>query len=203
MELSKQSMLNSLPVSDGPITLRRWTIADTHARTGWPSYPTEYRNFNFALAGASAKELERHFSVRDQDPDRIPLAADHTGREAIAYFALHEIDWENRSVGNVAFRMHPELCGKEFGSPIVRLAGSWCRDCGIRCIRLDVSAANVRAVRCYEKAGMAKVGQFWRDDPNLAGIDLTRKEHEALCDHFRIEGDMPQVRFWWMELELV
>ena len=200
MRPSKDHMLEALPVCEGPLTLRRWTRADTYARARWPSYPSEYRDFNFALSGASQEELDRHFLARDQDPDRIPLAADHGEQLAVAYFALHEIDWEKRAVGNVGFRIRPEWCSRGYGSRILRLAAAWCRECGIQSIRLDVSAANVRAVRCYEKAGMLKAGEFWRVDSALAGIDIAAKEHDALRPHFRIEGGLPQVRFWWMEL---
>ncbi len=52
MTPSKESMLNALPVCEEPLTLRKWTKADTHARAKWLSYPPEYRNFNFVLSGA-------------------------------------------------------------------------------------------------------------------------------------------------------
>ena len=201
MRPSKDRMLKALPVCEGPLMLRRWTKADTYARAGWPSYPSEYRNFNFALSGAAQEELDRHFLARDQDPGRIPLAADQAEQQAIAYFALHEIDWEKRAVGNVAFRIRPEWCNRGYGPRILRLAAAWCRDCGIQSIRLDVAAPNVRAVRCYEKAGMLRTGEFWREDPELAGIDIAAKQHDMLRPHFRVERGVPQVRFWWMELK--
>jgi RimJ/RimL family protein N-acetyltransferase len=200
---SKESMLAALPVSQGSLTLRRWTRAETCARSQWPPYPAEYSAFDFALAGASQDELDRHFLIRDQDPGRIPLAADCAGQQAFAYFALHEIDWEKRTVGNVGFRLHPDWCGRGFGPRILRLAAAWCRDCGIHSIRLDVAAANTRAVRCYEKAGMRRIGEFWREDRELGGIDIARPEHDALRPHFRIEDGVPKVRFWWMELKIV
>jgi len=202
IEPPKDGMLKALPLCDGPLTLRRWTRADAYARAKWPSYPPEYRNFNFALSGASQEESDRHFLARDQDPSRIPLAADHTEQQAIAYLALHEIDWKKRAVGNVAFRIRPEWCNRGYGPRILRLAAAWCRECGIWRIRLDVAAANVRAVRCYEKAGMVKAGEFWRMAPELTGIDIAQPEHDALRPHFRTEGGVPQVRFWWMELEI-
>ena len=201
MRPSKDRMLEALPVCEGPLTLRRWTRADTYARAKWPSYPSEYRDFNFGLSGASQEELDRHFLARDQDPSRIPLAADHAEQQAIAYLALHEIDWEKRTVGNVGFRIRPEWCNRGYGPRILRLAAAWCRDCGVQRIRLDVGAANVRAVRCCEKAGMLKTGEFWPAAPELVGIDITQREHDALRPHFRIEGGVPQVRFWWMELK--
>ena len=123
MTPSKESMLNALPVCEEQLTLRNWTRADTHARAKWPSYPLEYRNFNFALSGASEDELDQHYLVCDQDPHRIPIAADHTEQQAIAYFALHDIDWEKRTVGNVGFRVRPEWCSKGYGPRILRLAG--------------------------------------------------------------------------------
>jgi RimJ/RimL family protein N-acetyltransferase len=200
MEPTKDRMLELLPVVDRPLTLRRWTKTDTYARAEWPSYPPEYRDFNFALAGASQGGLDRHFLARDQDPARIALAVDHAQQHTMAYCAPHEIAWENRAVGNVGFRIRPEWCNRGYGSHIVRLAGLWCRRCGIQSIRLDVGAANVRAVRCYEKAGMLKTGEFWRADPGLADVDISATQYDALRSHFRIKGGTPQVRFWWMEL---
>ena len=200
MRSSKKRMLEALPVCEGPLTLRRWRKEDTYARAAWPSYPPEYAAFNFALAGASQEELDRHFLARDRDPSRIPLAADHADQPVISYFALHEIDWVERTVGNVGFRVHPDWCSRGYGPRIVRLAAGWCGGCGIRSIRLDVGAPNLRAVRCYEKAGMVKRDEFWRPDPALAGIDIADSRHDALRPHFRIEAGVPHVRFWWMEL---
>ena len=198
---SKHDMLEALPVCAGALTLRRWTRAATYARARWPSYPSETRAFNFALSGASREELDRHFLGRDQDPSRITLAADHPEQEAMAYFSLREVDWGRRVVGNVGFRIRPDWCGRGYGPLILRLVAAWCGACGIQSIRLDVGAANVRAVRCYEKAGMLRAGEFWRDDPELTGVDVTQEEHSALRPHIRIEGGVPQVRFWWMELK--
>ena len=200
MRPSKDRMLEALPVCEGSLTLRRRTKADTYARAGWPSYPPECRDFNFALSGASEEELDCHFLARDRNPNGIPLAADDVEQRAIAYVALHEIDWAKRTVGNVGLRIRPEWCSRGYGLRILRLAAGWCGDCAIRSIRLDVGGANIRAVRCYEKAGMVKVGEFWRADPGLAGIDIAEKQHDALRPHFRIDGGVPHVRFWWMEL---
>ena len=64
MGLSKDRMLEALPVCERALTLRRWTRADTYARAKWPSYPSEYKDFNFTLSGASQAELDRRFLVR-------------------------------------------------------------------------------------------------------------------------------------------
>jgi RimJ/RimL family protein N-acetyltransferase len=119
----------------------------------------------------------------------------------MACFSLREIDWETRVVGNVGFRVRPDWCDRGYGPRILGLAAVWCRECSIQSIRLDVSPTNVRAVRCYEKAGMVRVGEFWRVDSTLVDIDIAREEYVALRPHFRIEGGVPQVRFWWMELK--
>ena len=200
MGLSKGRMLAALPVCEEPLTLRRWTMADTYARAAWPSYPPEYTDFNFALAGASQEELDRHFLARDRDPGRVPLAVDHADQPVISYFALHETGWAERTVGNVGFRLHPDWCNRGYGPRILRLAAGWCGDCGVRSIRLDVAAPNIRAVRCYEKAGMVKVSEFWQPAPGLASIDIADRKHDALRPHFRIQDGVPHVRFWWMEL---
>ena len=202
MKPSKEDMLKSLPIRQGDITIRSWTREDTYERANWSSYPAPYADFNFALRGASKKELDRHFLDRDSDPERLPLAVDHITQAVIGYFALHEINWSERSIGNVGLRIHPEWCDKGIGTSVLAGIAKWCRECGMRTLRLDVSAANQRAVRCYEKAGLVKVGQFWRDNPKLQDIDILKEQHDQLRPHFRAIDGIPQIRFWWMQLNL-
>lgn len=71
---------------------------------------------------------------------------------------------------------------------------------GVTAIRLYVAGPNSRAIRCYEKAGFARTGEFWRDDPGLAPVDVARPESESLRPHVRTDGEVPQLRFYWMEM---
>ena len=202
MELSKANMVASLPIREGPIIIRSWTRQDTYERARWPSYPAAYESFNFALKGASGAELDGHFVARDQDPTRVPLAIDHVDQPTIGYFALHDVDWVKRRVGNVALRIHSEWCGKGTGTLAVKTIVQWCRQCGMTSLRLDVSPLNGRAVRCYEKAGLVKVGELWRDAPELQGVDIDQEQYEALRAHYRTVSGAPQLPFWWMEVKL-
>lgn len=201
MKLLKKSMLKSLPVRKGELTIRPWTREDTYERANWPSYPPPYVDFNFALMGASKEQLDRHFIVRHNDPNRLALAIDYGTQPVIGYLALHDIDWSAQRVGNLGLRIHPEWCDKGIGTSVIRMVARWCSECGMRALRLDVGPANPRALRCYQKAGFVKVGEFWRDEPKLKDVDIQQKRYDLVRPHSRVKNGTPQVRFWWVELD--
>jgi RimJ/RimL family protein N-acetyltransferase len=79
------------------------------------------------------------------------------------------------------------------------MVSDWCFESGFQRLRLDVAATNNRAVRCYEKAGYVKTGEFWRDAEDLKGLNIDHPRYSFLHSHLRLISDTPQIRFWWME----
>lgn len=202
MALSKGVMIECLPVQQGDISLRCWTRQDTEARASWPSYPPEYADFNFAHANAPRIERDRHFEARHLNANRIDLAVDHTSQLVIGLLALVDIRWSDGIVGNIGLRIHPEWCDKGWGSKILLLLADWCGERHIKAIRLDVGPANGRALRCYQKVGFRKVGTFWRDEPKLQNVDIQKTCHDDVRPYFRDKDGVPQVQFWWMQLDI-
>lgn len=193
-------MLASLPRRNGDLCIRALTRQDLDAVAAWPSYPAGYEPFNLRFAGMTVTQLDDLFRTRLADPARITLVADHEQQSCIGYLGLVEIDWPRCRIGNMGYRIHPDWCDRGIGTRVMRLAAGWCFACGIETLRLDVAGANDRAIRCYEKAGFQRAGEFWQVDPQLRDVNLDDPRHEAVRSHVRLEGGTPYVRFYWMEM---
>ena len=166
----------------------------------WPGYPFPYEPFNYSFNEMNSKEKDQHFHSREENPNRITLVVDHATQKAIGYLSLVQIDLVDRKVGNMGFRIHPSWCNKGIGTLVICKVSNWCFKLGLKTLRLDVAAANTRAIRCYEKAGFVKTEEFWRNDEGLKNIDVNQPQYDFLRPHVRLDRDVPQIRFWWMEL---
>ncbi len=193
-------MLKSLPLCEDEILIRPWIRKDLDELAKWPEYPFPYEPFNSSLKEMSCEEKDQHFCSREDNPNRITLVVDHTTQKAIGYLALVQIDWVDRKVGNMGFRIHPLWCNKGIGTLVINTVSDWCFKSGLKALRFDVTAANTRAIQCYEKAGFVKTEEFWRNDQGLRNIDIDQTRYDFLRPHARLNGDVPQIRFWWMEL---
>ena len=197
-------MLGSLPISDGELTIRRLVRSDIDHYAQWPRYPHPYEPYNetFTLrfAGMTTEERDERFRTWCEDEARIALAADRGPERAVCNLMLRQIDWDRRTIDNMGFLVKPTLVERGLGTRIMRTAADWCFGHGIVSLRLDVVAANTRAVRCYEKAGFVRTDEFWKDEERLRGVDTSLPEYDLLRPHLRIEKRVPQIRFWWMEL---
>ena len=199
-DLTKAALLESLPVSEGDLTVRPLTREDVALLAAWPSYPASHAGFNLKVRNSSPEAQERFWTTRCSDPNRVYFALDHEPLRAIGLLIFSEVDWEKREMETMGVRIHPDFCDKGVGTRAMRLLGLWALRQGLNSLRLDVSALNVRAVRCYEKAGFEITGELWRDAQDLKGVDLSAPENAHLKPHFRLDGYMPQTRFWWMEM---
>lgn len=198
---SKESLLAALPRIAGDLCLRALTREDLDVLADWPGYPPGYEGFDLRFAGMTGPQRDELFLARRADPARITLVADIAGQVCIAYLGLVQIDWSRRIIGNMGYRIHPDWCDRGLGTRVMRMATGWGVEGGIEILRLDVSAANLRAVRCYEKAGFVRTGEFWQADPKLKGADLRQPRYDSLRPHVRQDGGMPYVRFYWMQYQ--
>ena len=99
----------------------------------------------------------------------------------------------------MAVRLHPEYTDRGIGTEMLTLVGDWWFRNGMNKLKLDLAATNHRAIRSYFKAGFKEVGEFWREAPDLAGVDLSEPRYDFKEGNIRLEGDVPMVRFFWME----
>jgi RimJ/RimL family protein N-acetyltransferase len=197
--LNKSDLLKALPIMEEGRTIRCWQRIDLDLLARWPKYPFPFESLNYRLDSMADGERDRHFQVREMNPDRITLILDTGNDQTIGYCALVEIDWPSSRVGNMAVRLRPDKCGQGLGAWMLRTVSRWCFAQGIVSLRLDVAAANQRAVRCYQKAGYSITGEFWHDDAQLGGVDLSQTRFDFLRPHVRTSGTILQQRFYWME----
>ncbi|UCB53190.1 MAG: GNAT family N-acetyltransferase [Candidatus Zixiibacteriota bacterium] len=197
----REQMLSVLPLEEKGFSIRLCERGDLDQLAVWPEHPAPYEAFDFSFVSMDPHERDILFRKRELQEDRITLIMDHQETAAIGYAALHEIDWNACTIGNMGVRLHPGWCDKGVGTFMISRVADWCFTNGITRLRLDVAAANHRAVRCYEKVGFIRTGEFWRKDEKLKGVNLSEAQHDFLREHLRVSSGIPEIRFWWMELE--
>lgn len=161
--MRKVELISSLPVYYENLGVRIWCRKDLDIRADWPPYPSPYSVFTSGVGGMTPSQRDSYFRERDTDLCRITLTVDHANQIMIGMLALFDIDWGKDTVGNMGVRIHPEWCDRGIGTTVMGMVASWLFDAGIREIRLDVAEPNVRAIRCYEKAGFSAGEKFVRD----------------------------------------
>jgi RimJ/RimL family protein N-acetyltransferase len=196
----KARLLCRLPLRQCGLTVREWTRTDVDRLASWPPYPFPYQGFEFSFAGMGPEKRDETFRARQDRADAFVLVVELTAQPAVGCVALRSIEWETGTIGNVGVRVHPDWCSRGVGTSIVRLVTRWSFECGIARWRLDVAASNARAVRCYEKVGFVRVGEFWRDASHLSKLDVDRPCYHFLRPHLRGRGRELELRFWRMEL---
>lgn len=200
MNAPRKTLLTRLPISHPPLLVRNCERSDMGLLAAWPPYPPPHDMFVFSFAHLPPIEMDSLYSARRGQTDRITLVADHGPVGSIGYLALLEIDWEHGRSHNLGIRVHPEWCGRGVGEAMLTLVRDWWFAGGMRGLRLDVASSNARAVRCYEKAGFVRCGEFWKEDADLAGADLADPKWRFRDGHVRAGARTPESRFLVMEL---
>jgi len=187
------------PVSEGDLTICIWTREDLDILAGWPGYPFPYQPLNLNFSNMNGHEKDAYFTEHNSKPDELTIIADYQDRRAIGWFVLVGIVWSSRKVRNMGVRIAPSCCDKGIGTRALRIISQLCFDSGFEELRLDVAACNLRAIRCYQKAGFEKTGEFWQEEHKLNKIDLNEPRYDFLRPHVRFKGKEPEVKFWWMK----
>ena len=199
--LSKRRLISTLPVRRADLTIREWTRHDVDLLSAWPRYPFPYEVFQFSFTTMNPTERDEAFKARRETTDQLCLVVDHAGRRAIGYIALMRLDWAERTIGNVGFRIHPFWCSRGLGTAALRAVTRWSFERGIRSWCLDVAASNARAIRCYTKVGFAPIGEIWREARELSDVDLNESRYDFVRPHVRKTEGSIELRFVLMELE--
>lgn len=180
------------------MALKLCARADLDLLASWPPYPWPYGAFDFSFRSMGPAERDAFFADRIRGDDRITLVCDRGSDAAIGYIALLRIDWHSRAAGNMALRVHPDMCGMGIGTRVLQMVSEWWFGCGMQALQLDVAASNQRAVRSYRKAGFACTDQFWRKAPDLQNANLGGARYGFLRDYVRHTGPVPELLFFWM-----
>ncbi len=196
----RAELVERLPIRRDPIIVRRAERSDLDLLARWPAYREQYSVFGFSFASFGPAQMDTLYRQRESQDSRFTLVVDWSPARSIAYVAVLEIDWESRWCGNMGIRVHPEWCDKGVGSYSLTVVADWWFAAGMQGLRLDVAASNARAIRCYEKVGFVRTGDFWREAPDLTGADLAAPRWRFLDGHVRVRSEVREVRFLSMEL---
>jgi diamine N-acetyltransferase len=132
------------------ITLRAVTPEDIATIKGWPPYPPEFRDLDYALRDGGWLD---EYSCK---PGAGILVADDDGK--IAGFSI--IVREPGGSAEFRIAVHPEILGQGTGKTIMRLTLEHAfSDPGTRTIRLIVRKNNPRAKRLYEHLHLRRTGE--------------------------------------------
>lgn len=104
---SRSSMLESLPIQVDGFTVRHWSRGDLDELSACPRYPFPDEGFVFSFKEMKAEERDVLFRSREDRTDTMVLIVDHALQRAIGYISLLEIDWIDREVRNIGFRIEP------------------------------------------------------------------------------------------------
>lgn len=170
--MDKHGLLARLPYQRQDTTIRCLSREDIDLRAGWPPYPEDYAAFNCNWGTLTEDERDALFVSRSSREDSIVLTADTAQKRCIAYLALNDIDWITGQAGNLGLRLHPDWCDSGTGTAIMRMLVGWCSEVGFARLRHDVCALNMRAVRCYEKAGYRITGDFQHDGTTFYWMEI-------------------------------
>ncbi len=196
----RRKLLETLPISTSSLLVRCCERSDMDLFASWPPYPHPYCSFNFSFARYRVAEIDSLYRDRHSKEDRIALVVDNASAKSVGYMALIKIDWERRGCENMTIRIHPEWCGMGIGSATLASIRDWWFLGGMKRLCLDVASSNERAIRCYEKVGFTRFGEFWREAADLKGVDFTDPKWHFLNGHVRVRLLIPEVRFLLMEL---
>jgi RimJ/RimL family protein N-acetyltransferase len=164
----------------------------------WSDYPwpDTYRSMNHPSAMDSKAKYYWWQQIDDADRAVFVAACKDTGRIA-ALHAFVRIDWTKGFVDTMGVRVRPELCASGYGKETLQPLLHAVLDAGMRTIRLDVSAMNERAIRCYRACGMRITNEAWFPPD----FDPERPEWASARQHLKRENDRWLERFYWMQIE--
>lgn len=134
----------------GALTLRPFSARDAQAVAGWPAYPPEFAELDYALRPGGW--LTAFFG----QPASHVFAAELAG-ELIAFSLL-----AGEADGNAEFRvaLHPLWLGRGYGRAVTEATlGKGFGDLGLSRIDLVVRRKNRRAIALYRQLGFACGGE--------------------------------------------
>jgi RimJ/RimL family protein N-acetyltransferase len=187
----------------GPrVTIRPLEVRDLDIMSAWPACQDPlYRLFDWPRR--STMENEIWFSGMVDDKTRLYYGVEDEFRNVIGRISLREI-WGRHSA-RLGIGLGTEYVSQGYGTEALRLfLHHYFDDLGFERMVLDVSAINIRAVRCYERCGFRYVGshyEYMGTDEDLAFLKEERYQH--LRRFFRRKSQRNSALSYDMVLEKV
>lgn len=182
------------------VTIRPLEARDLDIMSMWPAFQDPlYRLFDWPRR--STMENELWFSNLMDDKTRLYYGVEDEFRNVIGRISLREI-WGRHSA-RLGIGLGTDYVGQGYGTEALRLfLHHYFRDLGFERMVLDVSAINIRAVRCYERCGFRYVGshyEYMGTDEDVAFLQEER--YQDLKRYFRRKNQRNWALSYDMALE--
>ncbi len=143
------------------IRLRAIEREDIPAFVRWFNDP-EVRRYLLMYKPLSKAREERWFEAHLDKQDEFIFAIEARTEEGwvhIGNIGLHRVDWKNRNATLGIVLGEKAYWGRGYGTDAVRTALRFAfQELNLHRVELEVVAENLRAIRCYEKAGFIREG---------------------------------------------
>ncbi len=192
--------VSALPLKGERVTIRVIVREDLDEMQKWPPF-TDPTLIAVNIPRRSQAENDIWFWSRLNNPDRRLYAIEDEQGRFIGSLSLREI--KGRESARLGITIGADYVGQGYGTDAIRtFLGYYFEGLGFATLYLDVSATNVRAVRCYEKCGFQCFSSHYR----LAGNDerlafLNEEKYRALRRFFKREKGRNLVLFYDMKIE--
>jgi RimJ/RimL family protein N-acetyltransferase len=173
-----------LPLEGGRFRIRALERGDLERRQAWPPF-NDPLNLVWDMPRCGARQNERWFVQLTEGNRRLAYAVTNLPGHLIGMLSLRHISWGRSARLGIAFSSQHTDQG--YGTEALRLfLAYFFLTLDFRKMVLDVAAANLRAVRCYDKVGFRRVRSYWRPvDGPLDLAVLERPEHASVRPLFR------------------
>lgn len=190
----------SLPLQGPRVLVRPLRRHDLDERQAWRPY-NDPLYLVWDMPKCSREENDRWFAQMTDGRYRLTYGVEDLSGRMVGMLSLREIVWGDSARLGIAFS--PDHIDQEYGTESLQMfLPYFFYTLGFCAMVLDVAAGNVRAVRCYQKAGFRQVSSYWQavDGPLDLGI-LDRPEYAPIRSFFRWRWGRPEGLYYDMELK--
>jgi len=183
----------------GDLLIRPLLRPDLDKRQAWPPF-NDPLYLVWDMPRCSARENDGWFTQINDGRHRLAYAVEDPAGHMIGMVSLREISW-NRSA-RLGISFSSQYVGRGLGTAAMKLfLPYYFLTLGFSEMVLDVAAANIRAVRCYQKLGFRHTGSHWQTvdgplDPHL----FEQPVYASLRVHFRWFWGRAEAEYYDMAL---
>jgi RimJ/RimL family protein N-acetyltransferase len=189
----------TLPLQGDSLLIRPLQRPDLEKRQAWPPF-NDPLHVVWDMPRCSARENDGWFAQINDGRHRLAYAVDDMAGRMIGMISLREISWSHSARLGISFSS--QYVGRGLGTAAMQLFLSYhFLTLGFSEMLLDVAAANVRAVRCYQKLGFRHVGSHWQTvDGTLIPHLFEQPLYAPLQSYFRWSWGQAEAEYYDMEL---
>ncbi len=192
--------VSALPLKGASVTIRTMVREDLDEMQRWPLF-TDPLLIAVDVPRRSRAENDIWFWNRLNDSRRRLYAIEDENGRFIGSLSLREI--RGRESARLGITIGANDVGQGYGTDAIRtFLAYYFGELGFSTLYLDVSATNVRAIRCYEKCGFKYFSSHYR----LAGSDerlafLKKEKYRPFRRFFKREKGHNMALFYDMKIE--